>query len=64
MIKLTINTIRKITNKIHATLLAAPATPEKPRMPAIIATTRKMIDHRNMEDSFYVLGNVMCGVMV
>jgi hypothetical protein len=32
---------RKITNRIHATLLAAPASPLKPSTPAMSATTKK-----------------------
>ena len=41
-------TIRPTTNKIHAILAAAPATPVKPKTPAISATTRNTSAQDNM----------------
>ena len=46
--KLTANTIKKITNKIQAILVAAPATPVNPTTPAIKAMIKNVMAQFNM----------------
>jgi hypothetical protein len=41
-------TIRKMTKRIYAILVAVPATPESPSTPAMIATTRNVIAQLSM----------------
>ena len=48
MIKETINTTKKTKNKILAIPAAAPATPVKPRAPAINAIIRNKMVHPSM----------------
>ena len=47
-----INKIIKIKNRTLAIPVAAPAIPEKPKIPAIIAIIIKVNDHRNIIFSF------------
>ena len=51
-IKLRTNRIRKIKNKILAILAAPAAIPPKPKIAAIIATTKKITVQRNITLSF------------
>jgi hypothetical protein len=51
VIKLTAKIIKKTTNKIHAILVAVPATPDKPTTPAMRAMTRNVMAQLNISFS-------------
>jgi hypothetical protein len=48
MMRLTRNSTKKTTNRIHAICVAVPAIPLKPRTPAINPITKNVIDQFNM----------------
>jgi hypothetical protein len=54
-IKDTTNKIKKITNKILAIDAAPAAIPPKPKIAAIIATTKNITVHRNIINDFMVI---------
>ena len=51
----TSHTAKKIKNRVLAIAAAPAAMPVKPNIPAIIAITRKMNDHRNI--TFVLVSN-------
>jgi hypothetical protein len=58
--KLIRNRIKKTTNNTHAICVAAPASPDSPRTPAINPTTKNVKDQLSI--TFYLLPMVLAGV--